>query len=224
MFSTMKARSPQRRTLSSTSAAATLASRPSAGTDWTVDARYARGSDPEIESSESSLRVAAEGGGSFGFGESRQAWDVVLPTDVALDLGVDANAASSDLALDGANFTSLHIDANAGEITIGLPGASVEDFSVDANAGSISIATDASTTLAGSIEMNAGSLELCVPDSVTVAVTIEDDNVTFGHNLDESGLARQGNTWRSGDGVAAVTLDLNGNAASFSLNPDGGCS
>lgn len=193
------------------------------GTDWTVDARHASGSEPQIESSDSSLRVTAEGGGPV-FGDSRQAWDVVLPTNVELDLSLDANAASSDLALDGASLTRLHIDANAGEIRIALPGASVEDFSLDANAGSISIATDASTTLTGSVEMNAGSLELCVPDFVAVAITIEDDNITFGHNLDESGLTRAGNTWHSGDGAAAVTLVVNGNAASFSLNPDGGCS
>lgn len=64
----------------------------------------------------------------------------------------------------------------------------------------------------------------CAIVPARAAVTIENDNVTFGHNLDESGLARQGNTWRSGDGVAAVTLDVNGNAASFSLYRDGGCS
>ncbi len=192
-------------------------------TAWSVAARYAD-VEPEITSDAGSLHVRTRGGGFPGFDDSRQAWDVVLPTDVELDLSIDANAASSDLALDGAGLTRLQIGANAGEVKIGLPGASVDDLSVDANAGSISIETDASTTLTGSVEMNAGSLELCVPEGVAVAITISDDNITFSHNLDESGLTRQGDTWRSGDGTAAVTLDVNGNAASFSLNPDGGCS
>ena len=193
------------------------------GAAWSVAARYAD-VEPEISSDAGSLHVRSRGGGFPGFDDSRQAWDVILPTDVELDLSVDANAASSALDLGGANLTSFQIDANAGEVTIRLPSAAVEDLSVDANAGSISIETDGSTTLAGSVEMNAGSLELCVPDSVVVAITIEDDNVTFSHNLGESGLTREGDTWRSGSGTAAVTLDVDGNAASFSLNPEGGCS
>ena len=78
--------------------------------------------------------------------------------------------------------------------------------------------------MAGSVSMNAGSFELCVPDGVDVAITISEQNITFSHNLDESGLSREGDTWRSGTGDAAVTLDVSGNAASFALNPDGGCS
>ena len=57
-----------------------------------------------------------------------------------------------------------------------------------------------------------------------VAITLNDDNITFSHNLDDSGLSRSGDTWRSGDGTADVTLDIEGNAASFNYNPDGGCS
>jgi len=193
------------------------------GAAWSVAARYAD-SEPEITSDAGSLHVRSRGGGFPGFGDSRQSWEVVLPTDIELDLSVDASAASSDLDLAGARLTSLQIDANAGEVTINLLGAAVEDLSVDANAGSISIEADGSTAVAGSVEMNAGSLEVCVPVSVVVAITIEDDNVTFSHNLDESGLTREGDTWRSGPGMAAVTLDVDGNAASFSLNPDGGCS
>jgi len=71
--------------------------------------------------------------------------------------------------------------------------------------------------------MNAGSLELCVPADVSVAITIEDANITFSHNLDEAGLTRQGDTWNGGSGPPAVTLDVDGNAASFTFNPDGGC-
>ena len=72
--------------------------------------------------------------------------------------------------------------------------------------------------------MNAGSLELCIPDGVAVAITIEEDNVTFSDNLDDSGLTRDGDTWRGGGATPAVSLQVNGNAASFTLNPEGGCS
>ena len=71
--------------------------------------------------------------------------------------------------------------------------------------------------------MNAGSLELCVPDDANVAITIEDENVTFSHNLDERGFRRQGDVWSVGSGDPDVRLDVGGSAASFSVNPDGGC-
>jgi hypothetical protein len=194
-----------------------------AGTAWSVVARHGADEQPQVTSDADSLRVTADAAGLIGFTDSRQAWDVVLPTDATLTLSVDSNAASSRLDLENADLSTLAIDANAGEITLGLPGAEVRELSVDANAGSVSIQADATTQLGGSIEMNAGSLELCAPDDLTVAITIEGENVTFSHNLDERGLNHQGDTWSSGGGEAQLRLDVNGNAASFTLNPEGGC-
>ena len=194
------------------------------GTSWTVVARHGGDGEPEINSDSESLSVRAEDGGFIGFTDSRQAWDVVLPTDASLRLSVDSNAASSRLDLDDADLSTLEIDANAGDVDVALPGAEVRELSVDANAGSISIEADDTTRLNGSVEMNAGSLELCIPDGVAVAITIEEDNVTFSDNLDDSGLTRDGDTWRGGGATPAVSLRVNGNAASFTLNPEGGCS
>ena len=194
------------------------------GTDWDVQARHA-GDAPEIDADGGSLRVAVEGGGVFGMSDARQDWTVVLPTDVTLELGVDANAASSSLDLSDAMLSSLSVDANAGDVTMNLAGASVDDLSVNANAGSISIDTDDGTRMAGSVEMNAGSLELCVADGVVYTITLADDNITFSHNLDESDLIQQGDTWVTGDdAVPSITLEIDGNAASFTLNPEDGCS
>jgi hypothetical protein len=193
------------------------------GTDWDVDAAYAGDSEPQIASGNASLRVEAEGGG-FPFGEGRQEWQVTLPTEVRLALQVEANAASSELSLSGGDFSELALDTNAGSVTLDLSGASADELSVEMNAGSVDLTADADTALSGSIDMNAGSLDLCIPDGVAFAITIEEGNITFSHNLDESGLARSGDTWRSGTGDAAITLDVEGNAASFNLNPDGGSS
>ena len=193
-----------------------------AGSDWSVDARYT-GDAPEIESAANSLRVdTGENQWFFGFNDADQALRVSLPTDPTLDLSVDANAASSTLDLDDATLASLGVDTNAGEVDIRLPGASVSELSVEANAGSISIEVDDATALTGSVEMNAGSLDLCVPEGIGLAITMGDDNVTFSHNLDELGLTRQGDVWRSGTGDA-ITLSIEGNAASFTLNPEEGC-
>ena len=193
------------------------------GTNWSVEARYS-GATPRISSDDGSLRVAAQDGG-FSFDDRRQAWDVTLPTQTTLALSIDANAASSTLDLDDADLSSLALDANAGSVVVRVPGASVDELTVDANAGSISIEADASTTMDGSVEMNAGSLELCVPDGVAFAITIAEDNITFSHNLEDSGLVRSGDTWATDDGAPpTITLAVSGNAASFTLNPEDGCS
>ena len=195
------------------------------GSSWAVDARYGSDGEPEISSDAESLRVVLNDAGSFiGFADDRQSWDVTLPLDTELALDVSANAASSVLDLDGANFSDLSIDANAGEVKLGLGGAAVTELSINANAGAVDLTVDQATTAAGRIEMNAGSLDLCVADGVAIAITVSDDNVTFSHNLDDSGLTRQGDTWSTDDGVADVNLEIEGNAASFTYNPEGGCS
>ncbi len=192
------------------------------GSEWSVEARHGEDA-PQIASDGSSLRVESPDNVAFlGFNDADQRWDITLPTDPTLDLSVDANAASSTLELDDATLGSLAVDANAGEVDIRLPGASVSELSVEANAGSISIEVDDASALSGSVEMNAGSLDLCVPEGIGLAITMSEDNVTFSHNLDDLGLTRQGDVWRSGSGDA-ITLSIEGNAASFTLNPEEGC-
>jgi len=196
-----------------------------AGSDWSVETRYS-GDAPQIESATGSLRVDSGDNNFslFGGGDAAQSWDVNLPTDPTIDLSIEVNASSGHLALDEATLSRLSVGANAGDVEIQLPGASVAELAVEANAGSISIDVDERTDVAGSVEMNAGSLDLCVPDGVGLAITLsDDDNPTFSHNLDELGLTREGNVWRSGTGDA-ITLSIEGNAAGFTLNPDGGCS
>jgi hypothetical protein len=192
------------------------------GSDWAIEARHA-GEPPRIEADAEGLSVESpDTFAFFGFGEADQAWDVTLPAEATLDLSVDADAAPSRLDLNGASLSRLAIDFNAGDVDIALPGALVDELSIDANAGSVSIDVDEATRATGSVEMNAGSLDLCVPDGVGLAITISDDNPTFSHNLDEAALAREGDTWRGGSGDA-ITLTVEGNAASLTLNPDGGC-
>ncbi len=83
-----------------------LAVTTASGSDWSVEARHGGDREPEISSSGNSLRVGADGDGFIPFTQDgRQEWDVVLPTDAALDLTVDANAASSQLSLDDADLS-----------------------------------------------------------------------------------------------------------------------
>jgi len=49
------------------------------------------------------------------------------------------------------------------------------------------------------------------------------DQLTFATNLDSRGLTESGDTWtRAGTG-ALIDLSIEGNAASFTLDPEGGC-
>jgi hypothetical protein len=193
------------------------------GTDWSVDARYAGDSRPEVTPGDGSLRVHAEGDG-FPFGEGRQEWSVTLPTESELALSIEANASSSTLDLAGGRFSEIDLDTNAGSVTLDLSGTTADDLRIGMNAGSMALTADDETSFGGSVEMNAGSMELCIPDGVAFAITLEESNITFSHNLDDSGLSRSGDTWRGGSGAETITLGVQGNAASFTLNPDGGCS
>lgn len=193
------------------------------GSDWSVDARYGPDGRPEITSGNTSLSVTADDGGPIGFTNTRQEWEVELPTDIELAFDLEANAASARLDLAGGLFSALGIDANAGDFDLDLSGSSVRGFELDMNAGSAEIIADGDTDLTGSIGMNAGGLDLCVADGVGVEITLDDPNVTFSHNLEDRGFDESGDTWRLGSGTPAIRLDVEGNAASFTFNPDGGC-
>lgn len=191
------------------------------GSDWSAELRHGSGSEPDVASDGDSLTLRTRGGGFFT--ESRQLWDVTLPIGEELALTVGTNAASSDLDLADADLGEARFEMNAGDMTIDLTGATVADLAVDSNAGSIAIIAADGTEARGSVELNAGSFSLCAADDLVVAITMEDSNVTFGHNLDDLGLTRQGDTWRTGDGTPDLELTVDGNAASFTMNPDGGC-
>ena len=193
------------------------------GPTWELDARHAPSAEPRVSTSDDGLRVTAEGGGPFGFADGRQEWTIVLPADPVLDLSVDVNAASSRLDLGGATFGEIDLAANAGDLRLLLDDTTIDELSIDANAGAITINAGPGASFDGRVELNAGSLDLCVADEAVVELTLEDDNITFSHNLDGSDLARSGDTWRRGAGDPDIALRIDGNAASFSLDPDGGC-
>lgn len=195
------------------------------GDGWSVDARHGPDDEPRLTADGASLGLAAEGdSGFFGPARARQDWRLVLPSDVALDVDVDANAVGSQLDLSGADLERLGLDVNAGDVRLDLAGATVDELSMEMNAVAVRMSTDATTTLDGEIGMNAGSLELCVVDDAAVEIDLDDPNVTFSHNLDERGFTASGDTWRSGSGTPAIRLTVDGNAASFTVNPEGGCS
>ena len=193
------------------------------GSGWALDARHGPGARPQVRGDDASVSVTADDGGPIGFTNTRQEWEVELPSDTELAFDLEANAATARLDLASGQFGTLGIDANAGDFAVDLSGASVAAFELDMNAGSTSITADVETELTGSVGMNAGSLDLCAPDGTAVEITLDDPNVTFSHNLEDHDFDESDDTWRLGSGAPAIRLDVEGNAASFSFNPDGGC-
>lgn len=197
------------------------------GSGWTAATASDGSREIVVEAGGGSLDVSATDEEGWNWDGGKQRWDIGLGAEHPYDLEISANAASVDLDLVGGTFDRLQIDPNAASLSIDLSGASVADFDMSMNAGSSEIQTDAETALAGRFTMNAGSFELCVPDGAALRITVADGNFTFSHNLDDSGLTRSGDTWTSDafDGADRfIDLRLEGNAASFTLNPGGGCS
>ena len=90
------------------------------------------------------------------------------------------------------------------------------------NAGRARVTLGSGSTT-GSLSANAGAMDLCVPASANLVLRVT-DQLTFAHNLDDRGLTRDGDTWtRPGAVDQTIDLRVDGNATSFTLDPDGGC-
>lgn len=144
-----------------------------------------------------------------------------MPAGDVAALNLTANAASAALDLAGASIDRLDVDMNAGDLRIDAGAGSIARLDLSMNAGRARITLGGSTQ--GAVSANAGAFELCVPSDATLRFTVE-DQLTFGQNLDERGLAHDGDTWtRAGSTDTIIELDIEGNAASFTLEPEEGC-
>jgi LiaI-LiaF-like transmembrane region/Toastrack DUF4097 len=187
------------------------------GSEWRVQADY-EGEPPTLELSNDELGLRSPGG----FGPRRQQWTVTLPADAVRSIDLSTNAGSSDIRLAGADLAEVTVDLNAGDVRVDATEARIERVDLATNAGRIRLRVDENIT--GSLAANAGSLELCAPQDATLRLRVE-EQLTFAHNLDDRGLARSGDVWTREGAVGAPVIDLSveGNAANFTLDPEGGC-
>lgn len=187
------------------------------GDTWRVRADY-QGEPPTLELSDQEIGLRSPDG----LGVRRQAWTVTLPADHVRSIEVSANAGSSTVRLAGAELTEFKLDLNAGDGRVDATGARIERLDISTNAGRARVVLDDDAT--GSLSANAGSLELCAPTDSTLRLRVE-EQLTFAHNLDDRGLAQSGDVWTREGAVGAPVIDLSieGNAANFSLDPEGGC-
>jgi hypothetical protein len=195
------------------------------GNQWSV-ASGPQGSDAtRIRADSGSLEVESSQNDEWWFG-GRQHWIVDLPAATVYRLDVTANAADTTIDLGGSQFTTVTLQPNAGSLHLDLTEARVELLDLSLNAGSAGVTIGPGMSMDGVLSVNAGAIEVCTADGVALSVTTS-SNITFSHNLDESDLRQVGDTWSTAgyaDATDQVDIQLDGNAGSFTLNPEGGCS
>lgn len=195
------------------------------GDQWSVASGRQGGDPARITADRDRLHVESSQNNQWWTG-GRQHWIVGLPAATSYQLEITPNAADSKIDLGGGRFTSVSLSPNAGSVTLDLTDAQVDDLNLSLNAGSASVIIGKGLSMDSSMNVNAGSIQVCVTDGVALQVTTN-ANITFSHNLDEQGLHHAGDTWSTAgyaDAADRVHIDLEGNAASFTLNPEGGCS
>ena len=186
------------------------------GDAWALKAAYA-GTPPVVTESPDRLEVRVPDGSGVRHNE----WTVNAPTGPLRSVRIESNAATATLTLAGADLDRVTADANAGDILVDGRGATIDTIEVDINAGRARVALDGS--VGGRLGVNAGAIDLCVPADASLRLQVN-DQLTFVTNLAERGLTQAGTTWtRTGTGTATIDLVVEGNAASFTLDPDGGC-
>ncbi|MEX0710160.1 MAG: DUF5668 domain-containing protein [Chloroflexota bacterium] len=192
--------------------------------EWSVASGHEGGDPASINADSDSLDVESGHGDRWWEG-GQQHWVVDLPQATTYELNVSPNAADTTISLGGGRFALVSVHPNAGSLTLDLTDARVERLDLSLNAGSAGIVIGAETGLDATLSVNAGSIDVCTEDGVALRVTT-DANVTFSHNLDETNLVHDGDTWSTpgyADATDRVQIELSGNAASFTLNPEEGC-
>jgi LiaI-LiaF-like transmembrane region len=194
-----------------------------AGKGWVLQADEDSVSDLEVDSGDRSLEIRSDDVVSVG---GRRHVALVLPAERGINLSASLNAGEATLELGVARWGVIEVDGNAASIRIDLSDSVAESVQASLNAGSAGILFSDQTDV-GSVRLsaNAGEFHVCVPDGVGLQLTMGSD-VAVGHNLDDEGLTQDGDVWRTPDYASAAThidIDFSGNAAAFTLNPEGGC-
>jgi len=183
--------------------------------EWSLDARH-RDAAPIVTGSDTSLSVRSPEATA-----RRQEWTLFVPGSQVRSVALHANAASALVNVTGAELTSLALQLNAADARVLATEATIGALTLQGNASRVRLAVTGGTVL---LLMNASAVDLCVAAASALTITVE-DGFALVTNLEAKGL-REGpdGTWsRAGTGPATLSVQLEGNASSFTLDPEAGC-
>lgn len=202
------------------------------GRGWSLRAGDASDHAPRVEHDAGSLRIRTAGTRDVPFLSGiRREWTVTLPTETALSLQLTVNGARGEIDLSGAQVNRLQATFNGwdGDLdltaaTVGGPQFSYPALELTYNAGSSTIRMPERSTFRGVIQANAGSIDLCLPEGVGLSAAVE--GTAISTNFAGSGFVGSGGSYQNpayANATHRIDLAIHGNAASFTLNPEGGC-
>jgi hypothetical protein len=198
------------------------------GAGWTLEGSSDDGRAPTVRTTDGGVEIEASERGVFPFGGGggRQRWNVTVPTEPTLAVGVTLNAGSGRLALHGATLSDVDLTVNAGSLSLDLRGVeAVESLGGTVNAGS-NVTWLPELPLEGNLTVNAGSLVICAPDDIGLRLSTGDNPIS-SNDFDRAGLVQVDDAWETPDYASArvkTELDVTANAGSISLNPSEPCS
>ena len=206
---------------------ASLSVAPAPGAAWSVTVNGPASGRPTLDEAADHVSVLSPHRNvtiPFDNGQ-RSRWTVSLGSDATYGLDVNLNAGDATVDLSGLRIETLTAQGNAiGSSRLLLHDATVGRLQVQVNAGSLKIALPAGSNLTGQVQANAASVGLCADPGT--GLRFRNTSTLTGDNFSSAGLVRSGTTWES-PGISSaphvVDLDLEGAAASFTLNPSEGC-
>ena len=195
------------------------------GSDWAVTGSSRNGIPPTVESAANRVRIAAPDSEGFFGGGNRDRWTVLVPESPTLNLDLTLNAGSAIARLDGAHLDSIDFTVNAGSLELDLREA-VASRGLDGtvNAGSAVIHLP-NLPLDGGLTVNAGSLVMCAPEGVGLRLNTG-GGIVSSNDFEEQGLVEHDDAWETPGFATAeirITLDVQANAGSLSLNQSRSC-
>jgi len=194
------------------------------GSDWSVGGTGPDGRGPDIRADVDSVTFAPKDDDFRGFFQDGSEWNVALPSNPTLDLGITLNAGDGTVDLAGATMENLSLTINAGAIDFSLADTvALATVSATVNAGSATFDLPGSVQNA-SMTLNAGSIEMCLPPGTAIRVSWS--GALGSNNFDAAGLDKidDGHWLTPGSGSGDVLeLSVSANAGSFSLDLGGSC-
>lgn len=139
----------------------------------------------------------------------RSDWNVTLPTDASLSMGMTLNAASGTVDLGSGPVSSVGGTYNASDISLDLGEATAAQpidlgFTFNASSGDLTLPAGPVT---GGMTLNASSLTICLPADAEARIELE--STLSSDDLGSSGLTEVGGGWQTeGYALAAGRVDL----------------